>query len=362
MRVGAAFTTSRRPFAGSSTATTILLLFLLLLSVAADDDGTDGRSGGRVLLDFLDDFQAIPDDDSDPVCAINSLKLRDALRHNATHRTLRIPFNRTFYLHPGISASNVNDAVLLLDGTLKFQRPRKGYGDGGGDEERKRPFAAVAATAVKERPDDPPACLFVEKSRNFTVTSNHRGLIDGQVSQYWGIPFIGYLELVEHRPRLLRFNLTSELLIENVVLQDSPYHTLYLQGVNNVEIRNVSIVARRTRRDGHSFLDLSAFNTDGIDVSGRNVHVHDVDIWNQVRARVRAGERASVICACEYVVRLVRRLLLFSFLGDAGLCAVFAGFSLTPSSRSPSLSHVSRTIASPSPTTSSSRRITRAAT
>jgi polygalacturonase len=28
-------------------------------------------------------------------------------------------------------------------------------------------------------------------------------------------------------------------------------------------------------------LDCHRFNTDGIDVSGHNVHVHDVDIWNQ---------------------------------------------------------------------------------
>ena len=43
----------------------------------------------------------------------------------------------------------------------------------------------------------------------------------------------------------------------------------------------MSIVSRRTKRDGHSIIDLSAFNTDGIDVSGHNVHIHDVDIWNQ---------------------------------------------------------------------------------
>lgn len=99
-----------------------------------------------------------------------------------------------------------------------------------------------------------------------------------------GIPFIGYLEVAEQRPGLLRFNLSSDILIENIILKDSAYHSLHLSGVNNVEIRNISIVARRTHRDGHSFLDLSAFNTDGIDVCGHNIHVHDVDIWNQVRA------------------------------------------------------------------------------
>jgi hypothetical protein len=54
-----------------------------------------------------------------------------------------------------------------------------------------------------------------------------------------------------------------------------------MEDVNRVVIRYVSIVARRTHDEGHSWIDLSAFNTDGIDVSGHNVHVHDVDIWTQ---------------------------------------------------------------------------------
>lgn len=35
------------------------------------------------------------------------------------------------------------------------------------------------------------------------------------------------------------------------------------------------------RYDGHDRIDLSAFNTDGFDVSGEYVHIHDCDIWNQ---------------------------------------------------------------------------------
>jgi Glycosyl hydrolases family 28 len=89
------------------------------------------------------------------------------------------------------------------------------------------------------------------------------------------------LELGENRPRLFKVDRTFDILIENIIFQDSPYHTVYLEGVENVTIRHVSIVARRTHADGHNLIDMSAFNTDGIDVSGRNVHVHDVDIWVQ---------------------------------------------------------------------------------
>ena len=35
-------------------------------------------------------------------------------------------------------------------------------------------------------------------------------------------------------------------------------------------------------QDDHNIIDMTAFNTDGFDVSGRNVWIHDCTIWNQV--------------------------------------------------------------------------------
>jgi len=39
--------------------------------------------------------------------------------------------------------------------------------------------------------------------------------------------------------------------------------------------------ARWTNIDRHTLLDLTAFNTDGFDFTGVNVHVHDCNVWNQ---------------------------------------------------------------------------------
>ena len=97
------------------------------------------------------------------------------------------------------------------------------------------------------------------------------------------MPGVGYLCRGEHRPRLLRFDLTEDLLIENIILQDSPYHTLYLDAVNQVEIRNISIVARRTNKMRHTYIDMTAFNTDGIDVAGSNVWIHGKFLHDDVR-------------------------------------------------------------------------------
>ena len=217
-----------------------------------------GRIFGRVL-DFLNDFESIPFDKSGDACRHNSELLAQVLSQNASNNTLRFPVNTTFHFHHGIISTSVNNTVIELDGTLRFEK----------------------AASVSDNSSYVLPCITIERSTNVTLTSNYRGLIDGRGSQYWGIPLIGYVQRKEHRPRLLRFVLVEELLIENIILQDSPYHTLYLDAVNRVEVRNISIIARRTRHDGHGWVDLTAFNTDGIDVAGSNVHIHDCDIWVQ---------------------------------------------------------------------------------
>ena len=47
------------------------------------------------------------------------------------------------------------------------------------------------------------------------------------------------------------------------------------------EVRHCDIQARRTDADYHDLIDITAFNTDGYDVTGRNVWIHDSSVWNQ---------------------------------------------------------------------------------
>jgi Glycosyl hydrolases family 28 len=231
---------------------TNLLTFIVVLLVFTRTDS--------VVLDFQEDFGGIPQENSPDVCQSNTDLLSKVLQHNASGNVIRIASaNTTFHFHHGVYANHLRDTVLVMDGTMRFERNEK----------------------ENKTAELPSPCFMIDKSRNVTLRSNHRGLIDGRGSNYWGVPGIGFLELTEHPPRLVRFNLVSDLLIENLIFQDSPYHTLYLEAVKNVTVRHCSIVARRTPEDGHSWIDLSAFNTDGIDVSGTDVHIHDVDIWTQ---------------------------------------------------------------------------------
>jgi polygalacturonase len=122
--------------------------------------------------------------------------------------------------------------------------------------------------------------------------------------QWWGVPFLGYVALIEERPDLLLFNRTQDVLIEYLVLKDAPLYTAYFLNVHGMKIRYTSIIARRTERDGHGLIDLSAFNTDGFDIAGTNVHVHDVDIWNQddcIAVKDNPGDRISANMTFERI-------------------------------------------------------------
>lgn len=213
------------------------------------------------VVDVVHDFGGLPNDNSHHACDFNTRLLSRILNENASDATVHlVAENQTLHLYNGVYGEGIHNSHFVIDGTLRFEkRPdfRKEY--------------------------RPPACFMIAGSKNVTFTSNsdNRGRVDGHGSAYWGVPYIGYAEIVESRPRLFKVNTTTDLLIENMVFKDSPYHTVYLEGVENAVVRHVSIVARRTHSDGHSWIDLSAFNTDGIDVSGRNIHVHDVDIWVQ---------------------------------------------------------------------------------
>jgi hypothetical protein len=69
--------------------------------------------------------------------------------------------------------------------------------------------------------------------------------------------------------------------LEKLFLKDSPFWTFLSGNTDGLIVRNTKIEARITNLQTHTLLDLTAFNTDGIDVTGKNVYIHDTDIWVQ---------------------------------------------------------------------------------
>jgi hypothetical protein len=172
--------------------------------------------------------------------------------------------NKTFHLMGGIKARGLDSVTLRFDGTVVFSDDIDGW-----------PRSGSGASAQVLM------CMQFSSVKNLTITSSHMGMIDGRGEKWWGIPGIGYLIRTENRPRLLEISGGTDILVENVFLKNSPYWTFWAHGVDGLEIRNSHVDARRDKYDGHHIMDRSAFNTDGFDVAGKNIWIHDSSVWNQ---------------------------------------------------------------------------------
>ena len=223
------------------------------------------------IFDFAADGGAMADDASWDTVLANGAALNRSLAALSAGDVFVVP-SQTFYLMGGIIARDLRSVRIQIDGTLEFasttinaqkymrEWPRTGDGSD----------ASVLET------------MHFSNLTNVTFTSSSEGRLDGAGAKWWGVPGIGYLVRSENRPRLLKISDSADILLEHLFLKDSPYWTFLGEGITNLEVRYSRIEARRTSRDGHGAVDLTAFNTDGFDLSGCDgVWIHDSAVWNQ---------------------------------------------------------------------------------
>ena len=170
--------------------------------------------------------------------------------------------NKTFHVMGGIVAHNLTSAVLRFEGTIVYD-----------DTIRQWPRRGGSKSVLH--------CLHILGARNLTITSSTKGTFDGQGKAWWGVPGLGYLARGENRPNLLKIENGAGVLVENLLLRNSPDWTFWAPGSDGLEVRNVDISARRSSVDRHGAIEMTAFNTDGFDVTGRDVWIHDCTVWNQ---------------------------------------------------------------------------------
>ena len=209
-----------------------------------------------VVVDF-EKAGAKAEDDSEAVEWSNGALLNQTLQKLQPEDILVI--GKTFHLMGGIQAANLADVVIQLDGKLIFSSKTKVW-----------PRTATGGVL---------SCMRFENISNVTFTSSSRGTIDGQGAVWWG--FIRYLEHEENRPRLWEISTAKNVLIEHLLLTNSPYWTTWFSGLDGMEIRYSDIINRRSEHPGHDVYNLGALNTDGWDVQGTNVWVHHSKVFNQ---------------------------------------------------------------------------------
>lgn len=213
----------------------------------------------------LQDLGAIPNQKDISTCNNNTKLINDTLNNMiSSGDTLLIPGenDQIFWFNGGIYVYDKTNITIQIDGTISYTDDR--------DKWPRYPSGQVLE------------CMYFENIQGITFTSSRgpiiKGLIDGNGNRWWGA--IDYLIYQENRPRLLQINRSEDILIEYIYFKNSPYWTVWLSDVLNVEIHHSNVSARRDNIDYHDLYDITAFNTDGFDIAGENVYIHDCEIWN----------------------------------------------------------------------------------
>lgn len=234
---------------------------------------TDLVTVEATVVDFQADAGAVPCtkgwlsscDSSTKDAETNTAKMNRALAALAPGDTLKVP-NSTFLMMGGVYAANLTRITLQIDGTLLWSGDTKAW-----------------PTVMKhgKKTKMPIIAIQFEHTVALTITSSGTGLLDGNGAKWWGIPGIGYLQRGKNRPPLMTINDARDFLLENLNFVQAPRFNFAGLSLKNATIRNCHVDSRRTSADSHGPIDLTAFNTDGFDVSGNGIHIHDCSVWNQ---------------------------------------------------------------------------------
>lgn len=189
----------------------------------------------------------------------NSRIFSHALESLTPGDVLLVP-NQTFRLMGGIVGIDLHNVTIQIEGTLSF---------------------CDDIDAWPKKKGMPVTAIQFFNCSSLTLTSSGVGTLNGNGAKWWGIPGLGYLWRGTHRPPLISMTNISQLVFEHLLLLDSPRFHFKSSMLQNATIRHCQVSARRTSADDHGIIDLTAFNTDGFDVAGRNIHIHDVVVWNQ---------------------------------------------------------------------------------
>ena len=222
----------------------------------------------QAIIYSLDSLGGIPS--SMEHSEYNSKIINNTLMSLKPYDSFMIP-NNTYYLMGGIRIQNIRSVNIINNGYVIFS-----------DDINNWPRSPEGF---------PKECMYFSNIIN--VTFNGGGTYDGNGKYWWGL--FGYWKYREHRPRLFHINHAIDILIENLNFVNSPYWTVHLENINSLIVRYVKVINTITKDFKHSYRDLTAFNTDGIDVTGNDVYTHDLYIWTQDDCIAVKGDSTNML-------------------------------------------------------------------
>uniref|UniRef100_A0A914CVB8 Uncharacterized protein n=1 Tax=Acrobeloides nanus TaxID=290746 RepID=A0A914CVB8_9BILA len=135
---------------------------------------------------------------------------------------------------------------------------------------------------VSSPDDDCNPLIGINNAKNITITGG--GVVNGQIGLWWPCPqsrFISeYSNCSNHyRPRILKIQNTSGIIIYNIKFKNSPMQAIALASVTDVHIHNVFILQHSPVEDN--------YDKDGIDLNGQNIVIEN--------SHIRVGDDAVLI-------------------------------------------------------------------
>ena len=210
------------------------------------------------IINYELDMGAIPNNPLLDITINNTNIMNNIVKNISAGDIFFIP-NNTYYLMGGVLFNHLQSVIIKIDGTLIFSDNLHAW--------------------PKDDDNNPVGCIYFGSTNNVIITSSGTGTINGNGKKWWRL--IETLILVENRPKLFHMKDASNIIIENILFINSPYWTVHIQDVKGLVIRYSTIINRLTEFDRHTLWDYTAFNTDGFDIEGEDVHIHDCYIWTQ---------------------------------------------------------------------------------
>ena len=203
----------------------------------------------------LSQFGAINNNSSYEAAIINGKALNLGLiaaNKSQTDHLLQIEPNSVYTLIPSDVLTNLINVTIQIDGRINAWD---------GDE--------------KKWPD---GRSLISLQNTFGLTIKGNGVIDGFGYKWWvNVIKTGY----DRRPNLIDILTLKDTLIEGITVRNSPQYHLNFEDALNLTIRNVIIHVDINSND--SIIDILPtfpLNTDGIDISGRDIYIKNLTVQN----------------------------------------------------------------------------------
>ena len=199
----------------------------------------------------IDDYGAVPHSKSNATS--NGQALYSALNDLQPGDSLLIP-NTTYWMLPAGAITNLHNNTIDLNGKI---------------DALPDPNAWIT-TKHHYIP-----LLMIQNSTNIRIRGG--GSIEGKGHFWWNAFILGQLKV--KRPVLIEMTDCTDVIIESIHLYNSPRFHIYLENIDNVVIKDINIQVQWDKT-------IFPFNTDGIDVSGKNIYIGNsyIENWDDVVA------------------------------------------------------------------------------